>query len=662
MTVQFYALSYLCGDSGLTRSRSSPMLDSKVIRDIFHLFVYGHKRKKESGVSIEVSKLLLTVFDQNQFKSLQVEYPSGSDFKYLFASAADQFGVACQNHIISNLRKTLKRVVAYHLKIAGLGAVFKLSDLVNLALRRLNRLEKFAGNDGSSDELQKVVKKNREFNADSIAMLDDVLQEYFEEVMDIKGQLEADLTLGTVQYPLTVSKFKSSWFVYLRLFLKCIRQLACVHLKYPKLLPFPAKKLHMVPFTKSGLDCLLQQSQFQKLLHIPTLTTKYKATLTSFSTNFKNLSFKYEVQKDVTSDLIYAKCISVVPNISCSNQSTIGNDYIAAYQDFSSEDEAESMEVDDDDDGNLDEIDDLIEDVEDQNDAGEDEDQDSDTEEGNKRRSVQSCQAIRYFIMSTEDAKSTIKHKVELSADLGINQLIAVFRPNDLQQCLPKEQIQFDKAYRYTLKGEQYLQMIGGQELAQRQQSFNQCCQQFAFHYFPDSSIFANQMQACCRSLDQQIELYSSDQALQLKFDQQELKRQAILGMVSKFLGITGALKSQDRDSYGVYIGDFYKKGEVNHRFSLKSFVKVLNQYAVVYIVPELRTSSLCYECLRKQIISFVVRRKNIADCPKCNRRYDADQLGAANTFFLTRSIITDKAGSIPKAFIPSKYIPKVDE
>lgn len=65
MTVQFYALSYLCGDSGLTRSRSSPMLDSKVIRDIFHLFVYGHKRKKESGVSIEVSKLLLTVFDQN---------------------------------------------------------------------------------------------------------------------------------------------------------------------------------------------------------------------------------------------------------------------------------------------------------------------------------------------------------------------------------------------------------------------------------------------------------------------------------------------------------------------------------------------------------------------------------------------------------------------
>lgn len=47
--------------------------------------------------------------------------------------------------------------------------------------------------------------------------------------------------------------------------------------------------------------------------------------------------------------------------------------------------------------------------------------------------------------------------------------------------------------------------------------------------------------------------------------------------MVSKFLGITGALKSQDRDSYGVYIGDFYKKGEVNHRFSLKSFVKVLN-------------------------------------------------------------------------------------
>ncbi|KAI3636320.1 hypothetical protein MIR68_005672 [Amoeboaphelidium protococcarum] len=115
-------------------------------------------------------------------------------------------------------------------------------------------------------------------------------------------------------------------------------------LRYLQLLPFPAKKLQMMTFSKSGLDNILQLTQFQKLFNIPTLTSKYNGKLISFCTDVKSLSFGYEVQKNVTSELIYGKCISVVPYPNCSNQNAIGNDQIAAHQDFNSKDEVESYE------------------------------------------------------------------------------------------------------------------------------------------------------------------------------------------------------------------------------------------------------------------------------------------------------------------------------
>ncbi|KAI3640375.1 hypothetical protein MIR68_001253 [Amoeboaphelidium protococcarum] len=161
LMVQLYALAYLSGDTGITRSKSSPTPDQKMLRDTYHLFCVGHNRRSTLRQSVELHSLCTKLFSNDAMnESLQVQCNS-EVFTYLFQPAADRFGVACQNHIVDNFRKTLRRVVVIDLKDFGLGTVYKLCDLANLVLRRLNLIQNFGDCTNLSDALRSISKRDK---------------------------------------------------------------------------------------------------------------------------------------------------------------------------------------------------------------------------------------------------------------------------------------------------------------------------------------------------------------------------------------------------------------------------------------------------------------------------------------------------------------------
>ncbi|KAI3646157.1 hypothetical protein MP228_009085 [Amoeboaphelidium protococcarum] len=194
------------------------------------------------------------------------------------------------------------------------------------------------------------------------------MQGHLEEVIDIKEQLQQDLTRQQVTYPLNVRQFSSSWFVYLRLFFRCIRKLADMHLKYSTLLSLPAKRMHMAHFSSCALESILGQYTLDKMLNLPKLTKKFDAAFGSFSTNSKRLHFKFSVSPLCSTDLIFAKCTKVV--LKGATEQVAGDiDTCAAEsvtEALGNADNTETMEVDSDDDGQDDDdnlIDTLIDDA-----------------------------------------------------------------------------------------------------------------------------------------------------------------------------------------------------------------------------------------------------------------------------------------------------------
>ncbi|KAI3631918.1 hypothetical protein MIR68_009754 [Amoeboaphelidium protococcarum] len=178
----------------------------------------------------------------------------------------------------------------------------------------------------------------------------------------------------------------------------------------------------MMTFNKSGLDNILQQTQFQKLFNIPKLNEKYNTTPTSFCAD-SDLSMRQSqflawarTSKGPVSEVTgKIGCQSAVPNPSCNNVIANEKDLVAAHQDLNSKDEVECMEIDyevEEQEDNLNEVDVLIEDSEDQNNGGDDlqgseqnHEQDYDVEEDTMTRLVKSYQGIRYFIISVKNVK-----------------------------------------------------------------------------------------------------------------------------------------------------------------------------------------------------------------------------------------------------------------
>ncbi|KAI3632874.1 hypothetical protein MIR68_008949 [Amoeboaphelidium protococcarum] len=209
-----------------------------------------------------------------------------------------------------------------------------------------------------------------------------------------------------------------------------------------------------------------------------------------------------------------------------------------------------------------------------------------------------------------------------------------------------------------------YLARVGGAAYGRQIQDFSVVCSQFQLpKTHGDTLKLRCILRESYSKLEDQMDYYSSRATLKLQHNQKVNKRHAILDMAREVLGVS-VLKSQDCVKFAIYYGAWAISDRINNnQFPVRKFMGVLNDHARAIVVPELNTSSTCYECIRKGLERRVLRTGYASVCRDegCQVQYHADELGAGDIFFLSRSIQRHPDGEIPKAFIPSKFVPEVD-
>ncbi|KAI3650911.1 hypothetical protein MP228_004392 [Amoeboaphelidium protococcarum] len=663
-SILHYAINYLSSTKDDHQRRFYPELDLKVVRDFFKAFARYRKRSNPSVVVSEFLSQQQAQLLENQ--DYQIDCPNGEFFCNIYDKAAQTYELACQMHISVNLVKALKRVIAHKIVSSAPSLIirFDASRLVSVLMGCIGRC-KFLDYQNYV-ALHACLKKAAAQSSNDFGQLNNLMKPYIKIARLIKKELESKdgINFDFESVLSNVKRFKSFWFVFLPLFYQCCDYLNQSGCKSFVLLPVVSNKLSLVSITELGLrQSVMHNKSFADIFKdIP----KYsKAELFGIRTDGYQVQYIYQCNDDFQARTIEeARCVEAVPTPAA------GDNHPQVEEDGVLEDLAVLNYVFDlyeDDDGedvlvvqghNRDQQQ-AIEQVEALAWVNDMNLEQLDLEDFQLLQRKRSCQSIVYEIPGQ---KVEYHGKKELAVDAGIRNYVAVCRPRDNYQDLDCSQIPINKYHHFVLSQSQYLQMVGGEQFQAEYREFSLQARQFSKAFQTvDLCKLRMELQKYFGQFAARLVFYSDLALLKLSLDQYLYQQDALLLMVQKALN-EEKLNPERREEFLVYYGSFIS-GQlgVNGRYALKRYAQLLNVYARVIIMPELMTSTVCYECVRKGVETFVVRNKDAAYCPICQKVYHADVLGSVDIFFLARFIITHE-GHVHPAFIPRKFIPVVQQ